>query len=54
MTGVQTCALPIYWREIEFLAALRKAFALNDNQMDSAMTTAAQFPAVKLGGDAPD
>ncbi len=42
------------WREIEFLAALRKAFALNDNQMDTAMTTAAQFPAVKLGGDAPD
>jgi uncharacterized tellurite resistance protein B-like protein len=42
------------WREIEFLAALRKTFALSDNQMDVAMRTASQFPAVKLGGDAPD
>jgi len=42
------------WREIEFLSALRNTFGLTENQMDVAMTTAAQFPAVKLGGDAPD
>lgn len=42
------------WREIEFLASLRKAFALTDTQMDAAMQTASQFPAVKLGGDAPE
>ncbi|MDX2090628.1 MAG: DUF533 domain-containing protein [Kofleriaceae bacterium] len=42
------------WREIEFLAALRKTFDLNDKQMDAAMAVASQFPAVKLGGDAPE
>lgn len=42
------------WREIEFLAALRKTFELSDKQMDMAMQVASQFPAVKLGGDAPD
>ena len=41
------------WREIEFLAAMKQAFALNDSQMDVAMTTAAQFPTVDLGGAAP-
>ncbi len=41
------------WREIEFLTALRNTFDLSDEQMDLAMTTAAQFPAVELGGDAP-
>jgi hypothetical protein len=41
------------WREIEFLASLKSRFALSDNQMDVAMQTAAQFPAVELGGDAP-
>ncbi len=42
------------WREVEFLANLRKTFDLTDTQMDQAMQTAAQFPAVKLGGDAPE
>ncbi len=42
------------WREVEFLANLKSAFKLNDSQMDTAMSTASQFPAVKLGGDAPD
>ena len=42
------------WREIEFLAAMKKTFGLNDNQMDLAMKTASQFPAVDLGGLAPD
>jgi uncharacterized tellurite resistance protein B-like protein len=42
------------WREIEFLASLRQTFDLNDKQMDAAMAVAAQFPAVKLGGDAPE
>jgi len=42
------------WREVEFLANLKKIFALNDTQMDVAMKTAALFPAVELGGLAPD
>ncbi len=42
------------WREVEFLANLKKTFELSDTQMDAAMTTASQFPQVKLGGDAPD
>jgi hypothetical protein len=42
------------WREVEFLANLKKTFALSDNQMDVAMKTAALFPAVDLGGLAPD
>ncbi len=42
------------WREVEFLASLKKIFGLNDNQMDIAMKTAALFPAVDLGGMAPD
>ncbi len=41
------------WREIEFLANLRATFGLSDKQMDLAMQTAAQFPAVQLGGEAP-
>jgi len=41
------------WREIEFLAALKQQFGLNDTQMDVAMQTAAQFPTVNLGGAAP-
>jgi tellurite resistance protein len=41
------------WREDQFLAELRKVFGLSDKQMDLAMQTAAQFPAVALGGDAP-
>jgi uncharacterized tellurite resistance protein B-like protein len=41
------------WREDLFLAALRSTFGLSDNQMDRAMQTASQFPAVALGGDAP-
>ncbi len=42
------------WREVEFLANLKKIFALNDHQMDVAMKTASLFPAVDLGGLAPD
>lgn len=42
------------WREVEFLANLKKTFALSDNQMDVAMKTASLFPAVELGGLAPD
>ncbi len=42
------------WREVEFLANLKKTFALNDKQMDVAMKTASLFPAVDLGGLAPD
>lgn len=41
------------WREVEFLDKLKKTFGLSDNQMDVAMKTAAQFPAVDLGGAAP-
>jgi tellurite resistance protein len=42
------------WREVEFLANLKKTFALNDHQMDIAMKTASLFPQVELGGIAPD
>ncbi|MCX5742099.1 MAG: tellurite resistance TerB family protein [Proteobacteria bacterium] len=42
------------WREIKFLESMKRVFALTDNQMDVAMQTAAQFPAVDLGGVAPD
>jgi tellurite resistance protein len=42
------------WREIEFLGNMRTTFGLTETQMDAAMRTAAQFPAVKLGGDAPE
>jgi len=42
------------WREVKFLDTMKKTFALSDNQMDVAMQTAAQFPAVDLGGIAPD
>lgn len=41
------------WREIEFLSTMKAMFALSDSQMDVAMQTASQFPAVDLGGDAP-
>ena len=33
--------------------SMRSTFGLSDNQMDVAMKTAAQFPAVELGGHAP-
>lgn len=42
------------WREVEFLANLKRIFALSDTQMDVGMKVAAQFPAVELGGLAPD
>jgi len=42
------------WREVEFLASMKKTFGLSDNQMDVAMKTASLFPAVELGGLAPD
>jgi uncharacterized tellurite resistance protein B-like protein len=42
------------WREVEFLAYMRATFGLTETQMDAAMQTASKFPAVKLGGDAPD
>jgi len=41
------------WREIKFLESLKAKFQLSDLQMDVAMQTAAQFPAVELGGHAP-
>jgi uncharacterized tellurite resistance protein B-like protein len=43
----------VEWRESEFLAMMKSTFKLSDNQMDVAMKTAAQFPAVELGGQAP-
>lgn len=42
------------WREVEFLKNVESTFGLSDNQMDVAMKTASQFPAVELGGVAPD
>jgi uncharacterized tellurite resistance protein B-like protein len=42
------------WREVEFLENTRKTFALTDEQMDVAMDTARQFPAVELGGAVPE
>jgi uncharacterized tellurite resistance protein B-like protein len=39
------------WREVQFLERLRGAFALSGEQMDAAIATARQFPAVELGGD---
>jgi hypothetical protein len=42
------------WREVEFLEQTRTTFGLSDYQMDAAMDTARQFPAVELGGRAPD
>lgn len=42
------------WREVEFLANLKRIFVLNDKQMDIAMKTASLFPAIELGGLAPD
>jgi tellurite resistance protein len=41
------------WREIEFLASMKNTFGLSATQMDVAMKTAAMFPAIELGGDAP-
>jgi uncharacterized tellurite resistance protein B-like protein len=41
------------WREVKFLETMKTTFGLSDNQMDLAMKTAAQFPAVDLGGVAP-
>jgi hypothetical protein len=38
---------------VEFLGAMKSTFGLSDNQMDVAMKTAAQFPAIALSGDAP-
>ena len=35
------------WREVKFLEALRGAFALSAEQMDAAIATARQFPAVE-------
>lgn len=41
------------WREVKYLETLKAAFALTPEQMDAAIQTARQFPAVDLGGDAP-
>ena len=41
------------WREVLFLETLKNTFELTESQMDVAMKTAAQFPAVDLGGVAP-
>lgn len=37
------------WREVKCLESTREKFALTDEQMDAAMTTASQFPAIALG-----
>jgi uncharacterized tellurite resistance protein B-like protein len=42
------------WREVKCLQMTRKHFGLSDSQMDQAMETACQFPAVLLGGQAPE
>lgn len=41
------------WREVKFLELLKSTFGLTESQMDVAMKTAGQFPAVDLGGVAP-
>jgi uncharacterized tellurite resistance protein B-like protein len=41
------------WREVRCLQLARNRFGLSDSQMDQAMETACQFPAVRLGGEAP-
>lgn len=41
------------WREVKFLELLKATFGLTESQMDVAMKTAGQFPAVDLGGVAP-
>jgi uncharacterized tellurite resistance protein B-like protein len=41
------------WREVAFLKNVERIFGLTDGQMDEAMSTAALFPAVELGGTAP-
>jgi uncharacterized tellurite resistance protein B-like protein len=41
------------WREVKFLELTKSSFGLTDLQMDIAMDTAKQFPAVNLGGNAP-
>lgn len=41
------------WREVQFLESMKTTFGLTENQMDVAMKTAAQFPAIDLGGTAP-
>ncbi|HTE54641.1 MAG TPA: TerB family tellurite resistance protein [Kofleriaceae bacterium] len=41
------------WREVRCLQTAKERFGLSDSQMDHAMDTAARFPAVSLGGDAP-
>lgn len=41
------------WREVQFLESMKSIFGLTENQMDVAMKTAAQFPAIDLGGSAP-
>jgi uncharacterized tellurite resistance protein B-like protein len=41
------------WREVQFLESMKTIFELTENQMDVAMKTAAQFPAIDLGGTAP-
>lgn len=42
------------WREISFLKTVEDAFELTDYYMDEAMKTASLFPAVELGGAAPE
>lgn len=42
------------WREVSFLETAKSTFELTDYQMDVAMDTARQFPAVELGGEVPE
>jgi uncharacterized tellurite resistance protein B-like protein len=41
------------WRGVRLLQQAKQRFALTESQMDHAMETACQFPAVMLGGEAP-
>lgn len=42
------------WREVKFLESMKNMFGLTAQHMDVAMKTAAQFPAIEIGGLAPD
>lgn len=41
------------WREVGFLKNVQQTFELSDEQMDQGMATAALFPGVEIGGNAP-
>ncbi len=41
------------WREVSFLKTVQDVFGLSDDAMDQGMATAALFPGVEIGGEAP-